>query len=79
MLVIRGEKRAETEDKDRRFSERFYGRFERRVPLPFEVEEDTAQASFENGVLTISLPKSPRAESQTKRIAINAKSKSTQH
>src|SRR6188768_1674580 len=52
VLVIRGEKRADVEDKGRQFSERFYGRFERRIPLPFEVEDDKAQASFENGVLT---------------------------
>ena len=32
-LVIKGEKRTETEDKDRLFSERYYGRFERRIPV----------------------------------------------
>ena len=36
----RGEKRSESEDKERRFSERYYGRFERVIPLPFAVEED---------------------------------------
>src|SRR3954471_6486658 len=34
VLTIRGEKRAETEDKERRFTERTYGRFERVIPLP---------------------------------------------
>ena len=33
VLTIKGEKRAENEDKDRLFSERYYGRFDRRIPL----------------------------------------------
>jgi HSP20 family protein len=75
MLVIRGEKRAETEDTARQFSERFYGRFERRIPLPFEVDDDKAQATFQNGVLTVTLPKSAKAAARMKHIAINDKSK----
>ena len=77
-LTIRGEKRSESEDKERRFSERYYGRFERVIPLPFEVEEDKAEASFKNGVLTVTLPKSPKAQDRAKRIAINGR-KDTQH
>jgi HSP20 family protein len=73
VLTIRGEKKAEMEDKERRFSERYYGHFERRIPLPFEVEDDKAEASFANGVLTVTLPKSPKAETKTKRIAIKGK------
>ncbi|RVA37258.1 Hsp20/alpha crystallin family protein [Mesorhizobium sp. M7D.F.Ca.US.004.03.1.1] len=71
VLTLKGEKRSETEDKDRQFSERFYGRFERRVPLGHEVEEDKADARFKNGVLTVTLPKTAKAQSQAKRIAIN--------
>ena len=74
VLTIRGEKKAETENKERGFSERYYGRFERVIPLPFEVEEDKAEASFENGVLTLTLPKSPKAQEKTKRIPIGTKS-----
>lgn len=70
VLTLRGEKRSETEDTDRQFSERFYGRFERRIPLGVEVEEDGVEARFRNGVLTIVLPKSARARSQAKRITI---------
>jgi HSP20 family protein len=73
VLTIRGEKRSETEDRERRFSERTYGHFERSIALPFTVEEDKAEASFKNGVLTITLPKSADAVEQGKRIAINAK------
>jgi HSP20 family protein len=72
VLAIRGEKKTESEDKDRLFSERYYGRFERRIPVD-EVEQDKVHASFKNGVLTVSLPKSPAAQQKVKRIAINGK------
>jgi len=78
VLTIRGEKKSETKDEGRRLSERYYGRFERSLALPFEVEEDKADASFKNGVLTLTLPKSPKAQDKAKRIAINGK-KDTQH
>jgi HSP20 family protein len=71
-LAIRGEKQTETEDKDRLFSERYYGRFERRIPVD-DVEEDKVNASFKNGVLTVTLPKSPTAQQKVKRIAVNGK------
>ncbi len=72
VLAIRGEKKTETEDKDRLFSERYYGRFERRIPVD-DVEQDKVNASFKNGVLTVTLPKSPAAQQKVKRIAINGK------
>jgi HSP20 family protein len=72
MLTISGEKKSETEDKERLFSERYYGRFERRIPVD-EVDQDKVAASFKNGVLTVTLPKSPTAQQKVKRIAINGK------
>src|SRR3977135_319293 len=72
VLVIKGEKRAETEDKDRLISERYYGRFERRIPVD-DIEADNVDASFKSGVLTVTLPKSARAKEKVKRIAINGK------
>jgi HSP20 family protein len=72
VLTIRGEKRAENEDKDRQFSERFYGRFERRLSLNSEVEEDKIAASFRNGVLTVTLPRSGSQQPTAKRITINS-------
>ncbi|MDX8448106.1 Hsp20/alpha crystallin family protein [Mesorhizobium captivum] len=70
VLTLRGEKKSETEDKDRQFSERFYGRFERRIPLGTEVEEDKVRADFHNGVLTVTLPKTQRAQTKARRIPI---------
>ncbi len=72
VLTLKGEKHSETEDKDKQFSERFYGRFERRIPLGYEVQEDKVNARFRNGVLTVTLPKSEKAQSQVKRIAIKS-------
>jgi len=71
VLTLRGEKRAETEDRSRAFSERIYGRFERRLSLG-DIDEDRIQASFRNGVLTITAPKSEDSQSRTRRIPINA-------
>jgi HSP20 family protein len=72
VLAISGEKKTEAEDRDRLFSERYYGRFERRIPVE-DVDEDKVSASFKNGVLTVTLPKVPQARSKVKRIAINGK------
>jgi HSP20 family protein len=72
MLAIKGEKKTETQDQDRRFSERYYGRFERRIPID-DIDEDKASASFKNGVLTVTLPKSAKAAEHIKRIAINGR------
>lgn len=72
VLTLRGEKKSETEDKDRQFSERFYGRFERRLALGREVEEDKVAATFRNGVLTVTLPKTEKAQANARRIAISS-------
>ena len=72
VLTLKGEKRSENEDKDRQFSERYYGRFERRIPLGVEIAEDKVDAHFKNGVLTVILPKTEKAQSQVKRIAIKS-------
>ena len=70
VLSISGERKSESEDRDRRLSERYYGRFERRIPLE-DVDEDKASASFANGLLTISLPRSSEAGDHVRRIAIS--------
>jgi len=72
VLSIRGEKRSETEDKERGYSERSYGRFERHIGLPRGVEQDRASATFNKGVLTIVLPKSAEAIESRRSIPINA-------
>lgn len=56
MLTLSGEKRSERKDESG-YSERSYGRFERRVTLPSNVDEEKCSADFNNGVLTVMLPR----------------------
>jgi HSP20 family protein len=71
VLTLRGERKSETDDKDRGYSERYYGRFERRIGLPTAVQEDQVSATFKDGVLTVTLPKAPEAIDQARRIPIS--------
>jgi len=73
VLTLRGEKKSEVEDKDRGYTERSYGRFERRIGLPRGVDRDKAVATFRNGVLTVTLPKTEAAKQDIRRIPINGK------
>jgi HSP20 family protein len=71
VLTLKGEKRAQTTDAARGYTERSYGRFERSIALPVPVEEDKAEATFRNGVLTVTLPRAAEAPDRRRRIAIN--------
>jgi HSP20 family protein len=64
ILVIKGEKEETKEEKDERVHrmERSYGAFTRAVRLPTPVNAEKVDASFKNGVLTITLPKTPEAK-----------------
>lgn len=59
VLTIRGEKKVEKEEKDKKYRmvERAYGSFERALELPSGVDPDKIQASIANGVLTVKVPK----------------------
>jgi len=72
LLTVRGEKKLESENRNRTYSERFYGRFERQITLDRDVDDSAVNATFKNGVLTVTVPKSPRAVERSKRIPINA-------
>ena len=67
ILTIRGETKHEDERKDQSWHirERGWGAFERSVTLPSGVVADRANADFENGILTITLPKSEKAKPKT--------------
>jgi HSP20 family protein len=72
VLTLRGEKKLETEGRNRSYSERFYGRFERQISLDRDVDEDAVKATFKNGVLSVTVPKTARAIERTKRIPVNS-------
>jgi HSP20 family protein len=73
VLTLCGEKRSELSDAERGYSERSYGRFERRIGLPKGLEPEKAEATFRNGVLTVTFPKSMAANENVRRIPVNAK------
>lgn len=72
-LILAGEKRGSADDKERVYSERSYGRFERRVGLPHGIDRDQVSATFTNGLLTVTLPKSEAANENFRRIPVNDK------
>jgi HSP20 family protein len=74
MLVLKGEKRQETEEKEnnRYISERTYGMFQRSFYLPDGVDRDKIAAEFSKGVLTMTLPKTTEAQKQQKKITVKA-------
>jgi HSP20 family protein len=61
MLSIRGERRPE-EGRRYLYNGRAYGRFERVISLPAAVTTDDVQAKLTDGVLSLTLPKSPEAK-----------------
>ena len=73
VLTLRGETRQEEEQKDKAWHirEHRWGSFERSVALPVGVVSDKANAEFENGILTITLPKSE--EVKPRMISVKAK------
>jgi len=77
VLTIRGEKKVESETKDETgkdviATERSYGSFLRTVALPFTPDSTAVTATFDKGVLTVTLPKPPEAAAKAAKIAIKA-------
>jgi len=72
VLTISGEKRSEREEEKggRRYAERSYGRFERSIPLPVEIDPERVDAVFKDGVLTVTLPKNEKAQQKSRRIEV---------
>ena len=73
VLTLRGEMKHEDEKKEKAWHlrEQRWGSFERSVALPTNVVADQANADFENGVLSITLPKAEEAKPRT--ISVKAK------
>lgn len=67
VLTIKGEKSEEKEEKDKRYHrvERSYGSFARAIRLPSAVDGSKVSATFKDGVLTVTLPKTGEAKGTT--------------
>jgi HSP20 family protein len=72
ILTIRGEKKAEKEQKDKnyRLVERSYGSFERTLELPEGVNVDDIKANISKGLLKVTVPKP--ASTQAKKIEVKS-------
>ena len=74
VLTLKAEHAAETEQQDEKkhyhLVERSHGTFMRRIALPFEPDADNSHATFDKGILKITIPKSPRAEEKVRKIAV---------
>ncbi|MDR2161687.1 MAG: Hsp20/alpha crystallin family protein [Desulfovibrio sp.] len=78
-LTISGEKRRENEMTDKTpeggtsyYGERYYGRFQRVLALPEDVDGSAITADHKNGVLTITLPRREPAQSKSRSITVNS-------
>ncbi len=72
ILTIRGEKKQEKEEKEENYHliERSFGTFSRSIRLPREVQSDKINATYKNGVLKVTLPKSEEAKKKEIKIKV---------
>lgn len=73
VITIRGEKKEEREEKRERYysMERQFGSFSRSFMLPSDVKEDGIEASFRDGVLRVTIPKSEHAKQRKIPVKMN--------
>jgi HSP20 family protein len=78
-LTISGEKKHENTEvsKGGYFSEISYGHVSRTIPLPWDLDYSKASAEFNNGVLSVSIPKSNIEQENKRKISINKTAKKT--
>lgn len=76
-ITISGEKQNHRDESDEKtgayFSEFSYGTMQRTIPLPPDLEYDAATASFENGVLSVHVPKTAEATQKVKKVPVQKK------
>lgn len=72
VLTIKGEKKQEKEEKEENYHiiERSYGAFTRSVRLPRDVQSEKINASYKNGILKVTLPKSEEAKKKEIKIKV---------
>lgn len=72
MLTLKGERHWDQEVKQESYyrGERWFGKFERALPLPIPVQADKVKASYRDGVLTVTLPKAEEIKSKEIKIDV---------
>ena len=73
-LTIRGEKKQETEEKEKNYYrlERSYGSFQRVLSLPEDADQEGVAAIFKNGVLTVTMPRKAAPQAHVRQIEIQS-------
>jgi HSP20 family protein len=73
-LTIRGEKKQENEEKNKSYyrMERSYGSFQRMLSLPEDADQNGVAATFNNGILTVTMPRKLLPKAEVKRIAVKS-------
>ncbi|ADN08291.1 Hsp20/alpha crystallin family protein [Sulfurimonas autotrophica] len=72
ILTLEGEKKESKEQKSKEFvkKEIFYGSFKKAIQLPENIDENKLQTKFENGILTVTIPKTEIKKQKAKLIPI---------
>ncbi len=72
-LTISGEKKStkESAECDNYFSEIYYGMIKRTIPLPWDLDYNKADAKYNDGLLSIEIPKSQTEKAKVKKINVN--------
>jgi len=72
MLTVKGERHWNQDVKQDNYhrAERWYGRFERTLPLPIPVQADKVKASYRDGVLTVTFPKAEEIKAKEIKIDV---------
>lgn len=71
-LTIAGERKHEKQygEGEEQRSERFFGRFQRTVALPKQVDAGAVKASYKDGILKVTLPKAPEAKPKQIEVSV---------
>ena len=74
-LTIKGEKKSERKEEGENFyvSERNFGSFSRAFRIPDGIDQNSVAADFDNGVLTVTMPKLSKAKSDSRSISVQKK------
>lgn len=72
MLIIHGEKTISRKDEDKDYVSReiCYGRYERKIALPDNIDANKAKATFKKGMLWVNFPKKEKSDNQEREITV---------